>query len=1470
MEWRRAGIAHITTKTILALCLFLAAGVFVANSPSADAASAPLHVGSSGPEVSTLQQILKDQGYFAYPTITGYYGSATWKAVAAFQWANGLEAVGYVGPTTRALLDSLSPSTLAQSASSTPQSSLTQTSSCTPLTLTRPLDLGVTGADVTSLQQFLAAQGLLTVAPTGYFGPLTAQVVLAFQKANDIEAVGIVGPLTRAKLATCATTPTALFVQTSGTAATTTASTTPSWYTRPLPGYAPGQIIFAGGSAPAPVSPSDTTPPSAPTTFTATVNSSSQIALSWTASTDNVGVTGYRVFRNGTQIGTPSGNSFNDSGLSPAMYNAYTVEAYDAAGNVSTPSTLVTAVTSDGPDAYGTTWHQLKIGDGGQVSGIDIAPDNTIVVRTDSYGAYIWNGTQWQSLVTSSSMPAAFAQPTHDKIIQGVYEVRVASSNSNVLYMEYKGYLFKSINRGATWTQTALAPATGESANGNFKFMGQKMAIDPNNPNVVVVGTPQAGLFITTNGGDAWQSASSVPASLQDSSSLYPGFSGIAFDPALGVTGGRTNTIFAASYGNGVYESTDGGGTWASIGGPLYAMYGTASSDGAYYAVNATTTNQALWKYVQNTGWTQLFSDSGNGIRTVAVDPFNPNEIVTQASSGGLHISYDGGSSWSSFNGGGNSVVSADIPWLTTASNSVVPGAQPWLSTAGTVFDQVTPNKVWSAVGVGVSFTTNLPTSNFLWNTPVVWNDQSAGIEQLVASGIVVPTGGHPVVASWDRPFFYINNPNTYPTAYAPWTGGNLREGFSIDYASTNSSFLVGIANNWGYESSGYSTDGGQSWNQFQNHPGGGHIGGTIAASTPTNIVWAPSGGVQPYYTTDGGQNWNPITLPGVSDWTAFHWSYNFNARTVAADRVLSNTFYLYYAGKGVFKSTDGGATWVKVYSGSDGSNGTISANSQYNATLASVPGKPGELFFTGGPQTSLPSQQFYKSTDGGAHWTAVPNVTEVNCFGFGAAAPGQSYPSIYIVGWVSGIYGIWQSVDDAQSWTQIGTYPNGDLDLAQTISGDPYAFGRVYVGFSGSGYAYGDAANAQIPPSFSSIAVSGIPTTNAAVTWSTDQSSNSTVVYGTTSAYGSTTSSGSFVTSHSISLTGLNLLAVTYHYAVVSTNAQGYTATSTDQTFTTVNNTAPSVPANFTATATSTSEIDLSWNASTGNGTYPIAGYQIFRNGTQVGTTTSGTAYADTGLTASTTYTYAVDAYDTGGNVSAQTTGVSTSTLSAAATFTPGPGIATNAIINANFASTTETFSGLNGSTNFPSGAVVVVGIGGDLGHTPIAPLIGGQAATLVSGSQNTGKQCVLYQATMPASEPDTFSFQTAGSWRLTGVAGIGYFQNLTSQTAFSAGNETYAGQVDPQFLSSTLTVPAGGFGVVYAWDGATKPTAFTWTNTTSSSGDNFESATVGSYLTAIGSAHLATASSTWNPTVRGVGQVMNYASCMSAATWH
>src|SRR5438094_6579003 len=94
----------------------------------------------------------------------------------------------------------------------------------------------------------------------------------------------------------------------------------------------------------------DTTAPSVPTGLTAAAVSSSQINLSWTASSDNVGVSGYRVFRGGTQIATTSTTSYANTGLSPSTTYSYTVAAYDAAGNLSAQSSSASATTPAPPD----------------------------------------------------------------------------------------------------------------------------------------------------------------------------------------------------------------------------------------------------------------------------------------------------------------------------------------------------------------------------------------------------------------------------------------------------------------------------------------------------------------------------------------------------------------------------------------------------------------------------------------------------------------------------------------------------------------------------------------------------------------------------------------------------------------------------------------------------------------------------------------------------------------------------------------------------------------------------------------------------------------------------------------------------------------------------------------------------------------------------------------------------------------
>jgi hypothetical protein len=97
----------------------------------------------------------------------------------------------------------------------------------------------------------------------------------------------------------------------------------------------------------------DNLTPSIPTGLSATAVSSSQIDLSWTASKDNVGVTGYKIYKDGTYLKSITTTSTSDTGLSPSPQYCYTVSAYDAAGNESAQSTEACATTNQG----GTTYH---------------------------------------------------------------------------------------------------------------------------------------------------------------------------------------------------------------------------------------------------------------------------------------------------------------------------------------------------------------------------------------------------------------------------------------------------------------------------------------------------------------------------------------------------------------------------------------------------------------------------------------------------------------------------------------------------------------------------------------------------------------------------------------------------------------------------------------------------------------------------------------------------------------------------------------------------------------------------------------------------------------------------------------------------------------------------------------------------------------------------------------------------------
>ena len=156
----------------LIIAVVLVASVLLITMPEAQASSSLLRMGDSGSEVQAMQKRLQDLGYADYPTALGNFGPQTRTAVIRFQSNNGLASDGVAGPLTLSRLYS---------------------GSATRLLLRE----GSSGEAVQTLQLQLKKLGFFQGTGTGYFGPVTREAVISFQRANGLSADGIAGPLTR-------------------------------------------------------------------------------------------------------------------------------------------------------------------------------------------------------------------------------------------------------------------------------------------------------------------------------------------------------------------------------------------------------------------------------------------------------------------------------------------------------------------------------------------------------------------------------------------------------------------------------------------------------------------------------------------------------------------------------------------------------------------------------------------------------------------------------------------------------------------------------------------------------------------------------------------------------------------------------------------------------------------------------------------------------------------------------------------------------------------------------------------------------------------------------------------------------------------------------------------------------------------------------------------------------------------------
>ena len=167
-----------------------------------------LRNGSEGTAVSQLQEALIGLGYMAGKP-DGKFGDMTEAAVKAFQKNNGLTADGAAGEATQKVLYGGNAKAAKVKVTATPTATPKATATPKPTATAKTTDntavsgtyrQGDTGSGVKTLQQKLIQMGYLSGSADGVFGKMTEKAVTAFQKANNLEADGIAGSQTLAKL----------------------------------------------------------------------------------------------------------------------------------------------------------------------------------------------------------------------------------------------------------------------------------------------------------------------------------------------------------------------------------------------------------------------------------------------------------------------------------------------------------------------------------------------------------------------------------------------------------------------------------------------------------------------------------------------------------------------------------------------------------------------------------------------------------------------------------------------------------------------------------------------------------------------------------------------------------------------------------------------------------------------------------------------------------------------------------------------------------------------------------------------------------------------------------------------------------------------------------------------------------------------------------------------------------------------
>jgi photosystem II stability/assembly factor-like uncharacterized protein len=718
-----------------------------------------------------------------------------------------------------------------------------------------------------------------------------------------------------------------------------------------------------------------------------------------------------------------------------------------ASDSLQTVSQKISLQVLQSVTARAYSWSNAPWGAGGYVTGILYHPSvqGLAYVRTDVGGVYR------RDSATSSWLPLNDNISREDFQLSGIESMAVDPNDSQKLYLAAGQYLpswahsaalLRSIDRGATWTRTDLPFNLGGNSDG--RGSGERLAVDPNKGSILFLGTNQDGLYTSTDSGATWSKVSGfTPAATTF----------VVFDKSTGFAGSATRLIYvgvATTTGSGLLRSADGGTTWIAVSGQplgLFPTQGALDGDGHLYLAYADTlgpngvSNGSVWRLTTATnGWSNITplapsSTEKFGYGGISVSAQNPNIVVTStidrwASGDEIYRSSDGGLTWIALKTISNRAAPSN-PWLTAYYNGALSaGLGHWISDI-----EIDPFDSASAIfntGYGIWESHDLTAAAVNW----VFND--AGIEETAVTKVLsTKSGAHLLMTQGD----------VAGGRYTDLTPGDVHgyfaepnaSGLDIDAAELNPSLVVRTTS----KSFGayLSNDNGVSWSHMGASPVTSGDNGSIAISAQgAAMVWVP-GGQGAYYSQNGGASWTASTGYPLSAGLSSGAFYR-----PVADRAADGYFYTYNFTTGeVLESVNNGQSFTPIISG-------IGSVPSWNTTsqLLSLPGiKRGDLW--------LANVNGLHRIDAAAKSVSrLSSVQEAYAIGYGAPAPGQTYYALYLNGKIGGVSGIYRSDDAGANWMRIDDSAH-QFAGANSITGDPRVYGRVYLGTPGRGVIVGN-----------------------------------------------------------------------------------------------------------------------------------------------------------------------------------------------------------------------------------------------------------------------------------------------------------------------------------------------------------------------------------------------------------------------------